>query len=106
LQGSGRGCLPLTLETLTAEYRPSLRGPEWDGGVLAALRTRGPSLYLGWALSGWGRSQNGHASSFAGFAPLGFIGELLVVKEQLLAGRKNKIGFAVNALQHPVLEFH
>jgi hypothetical protein len=42
----------------------------------------------------------------ARLAPFRFILELLVMKEQLFSGREHKLGTAVNALQHPVLEFH
>jgi hypothetical protein len=43
---------------------------------------------------------------FAGLASLGFVGELLIVEEQLLPGGENEIRAAVNALQHLVLVFH
>jgi hypothetical protein len=37
---------------------------------------------------------------------LGIIFELLVVEEQLLARGENKLGAAVNTLQHSIGEFH
>jgi hypothetical protein len=37
---------------------------------------------------------------------LGIIFELLVVKKQLFAGCKHKVGAAIAALQHSVDEFH
>jgi hypothetical protein len=42
----------------------------------------------------------------ADFAALGFVLELFVVKEKLLAGCENKISPAVNAFESLVLEFH
>ena len=39
-------------------------------------------------------------------AALGFVLELFVVEEKLFARGEHEIGTAVNALQHPVLEFH
>ena len=51
-------------------------------------------------------TQHGDAFGFTGFAPLGFIFELLVVKEQLFPGREDEVGPAVDALQYFVLEFH
>ena len=51
-------------------------------------------------------SQHGDAFCFTGFAPLGFVFELLVVKEQLFPGREDEVGPAVDALQYFVLEFH
>jgi hypothetical protein len=50
--------------------------------------------------------ENGNTFSLACFAALGFVPELFIVKEQLFTGGENKIRPAVNALQHPVLEFH
>jgi hypothetical protein len=37
---------------------------------------------------------------------LGIVFELFVVEKQLLAGRENKIGPAIVALQYSVNEFH
>jgi len=104
---SGGGHLPLALETLAAEYGTSLGWPERDRGVLATLRAGGPGFYLGWTLSGGRRrSQHGHPFHLAGFAALGFVLELLIVKKQLLAGCKHEVCATVDALQHLVLEFH
>jgi hypothetical protein len=40
------------------------------------------------------------------FAVLGVVLELFIVKKDLLAGRKHKLGGAVAALQHSIGEFH
>ena len=53
-----------------------------------------------------GGTEQGHTSGLAGLAALGFILELLVVKEKLFPGGKDKIGTAVDTLQHLVLKFH
>jgi hypothetical protein len=42
----------------------------------------------------------------ARLAPLGFVFELLIVKEKLFPRRENEIRPAVDALQHLVLKFH
>jgi hypothetical protein len=47
-----------------------------------------------------------HAFCFACLAALGFVLELFVVKEKLLAGREDKIITAVDALEASILEFH
>jgi len=52
------------------------------------------------------RSQYGDALSLAGLAALGFVLELLIVKEKLFPGGENKITPTVNALQHLVLKLH
>jgi hypothetical protein len=57
------------------------------------------------ALRSWG-GKHSHAPGFAGLATLGFVLELLVVKKQLFPGGENKIGTAVDTLQHLVLKFH
>jgi len=54
-----------------------------------------------------GRCAKGcQALSFAALAAFGLVLELFVVKKQLLACGKYKIPAAVDALQHPVSEFH
>jgi hypothetical protein len=40
------------------------------------------------------------------FAALGIVLELFVVEEYLLAGRKNELGAAVDALEYSIGEFH
>jgi len=96
------------LETFAAEDGTALGRPEGDGSLLATLRADGSSFDLGETLSRCTRRcpQHGDAFCLAGFAPLGFIFELLVVKEQLFPGREDEVGPAVDALQYFVLEFH
>ena len=96
------------LKTFAAENGTALGRPEGDGSLLATLRADGSSFNLGETLSWWVRrcTQHGDAFGFTGFAPLGFIFELLVVKEQLFPGREDEVGAAVDALQYFVLEFH
>jgi len=47
-----------------------------------------------------------NALRLALLAALGVVRELFVVEKNLLAGCKNKIGAAVNALQDSIREFH
>jgi len=47
-----------------------------------------------------------HALVLAGFAALGLVFELLIVKEELFPGGKDKICPAVHAFESLVLEFH
>jgi hypothetical protein len=106
---SSRGGGSPRLETLPAKYRAALRGTEGHSGFLAALGAGGASLDLGvvevlaWR---WRRAEHGHALRLAGFAALGFVLELFIVKKQLFPGGKNKIGAAVDTLQYLVLKFH
>ena len=96
------------METFAAEDGTALGRPEGDGSLLATLRADGSSFDLGETLSRCTRRcpQHGDAFCLAGFAPLGFIFELLVVKEQLFPGREDEVGPAVDTLQYLVLEFH
>jgi hypothetical protein len=64
------------------------------------------SFYFGVSLAGGRRSERGDTFCFAGFAAFWFVSELFIVEEQLLPGGEDKVGAAVNALQHSVLEFH
>ena len=100
--------MPPLLETFAAEDGTALGRPEGDGSLLATLRADGSSFDLGETLSRCTRRcpQHGDAFCLAGFAPLGFIFELLVVKEQLFPGREDEVGPAVDTLQYLVLEFH
>jgi hypothetical protein len=50
--------------------------------------------------------QYGNSFCLAGFAPLGFVLELLVVEKQLFPGREDEVGPAVDALQYFILKFH
>jgi len=86
-----------------------LRGTERNGGLFPASRAGGLSFDLGVAvgLSGrWRRTEHGDPLGLAGLATLGFVLELLVVKEKLFPGSENEITPTVDALQHLVLKFH
>jgi len=93
------------LKTFPTEDRPALRGFEGDGGLLATPGAIGPRFHL--VIIAWRRgSQCGGPLGLAGFATFGFIGELLIVEEQLLSRRKHEVRSAVNTLQYLILEFH
>jgi hypothetical protein len=66
-----------------------LRGLKGNSGFGGALRTDGPG-FCAHAIAG-----SGHALNFALFATLWIILELLVVKEQLFAGGKDKVITAI-----------
>jgi hypothetical protein len=104
---SRRRRCPFLLETIPAKHRTSLPRPERHCRVFAAFRTHGAGLDSGETRMPYGRrSQNGYAFCFAGFAALGFVGELLIVEEHLLPGREQEIHSAVRARQHLIPEFH
>ena len=89
------------LEALTAEDRPALCGLERDRGFLAASRATSARFYLvvgGRCAAARGYAQRALALGFAGLAALGFVLELLVVEEELFAGREDEVRPAVNAL--------
>ncbi len=93
------------LETFPTEDWPALRGFERDGGLLATPGAIGPRFHL--VVIAWRRgSQRGCPLGLAGFATFGFVGELLIVEEQLFARCKDEVSSAVDALQYLVLEFH
>jgi len=66
-----------------------LRGLKGDRGFCGALRTNRPG-FCTHAIAG-----SGHTLDFALFAPFWIILELLIVKEQLFAGGKDKIVTAI-----------
>jgi hypothetical protein len=66
-----------------------LRGLKGNGGFCGALRTDSPG-FCAHAIAG-----SGHALNFALFATLWVVLELLVVKEQLFAGGKDKVITAI-----------
>jgi hypothetical protein len=104
---SGRGSAGL--KTFSAEYGAALRGAEGDGGLFSASRAGGLSLDLGVAvgLSGsGGRAEDRDPLGLAGFAALGLVLELFIVKEQLFPGSENEITSTVDTFQHLVLKFH
>jgi hypothetical protein len=53
-----------------------------------------------------GCPQDSHPLGLASFATLGFVLELLIVKEKLFPGGENKITPTVDTLQHLVLKLH
>ena len=106
---SGGSGSPPRLKAFAAEYGTALGGTERHSRQLTASRTGGLSFDLGVAvvLSGRRRrAEHGNPFSFAGLATLGFVLELLVVKEKLFPGGENKITSTVDTLQHLVLKFH
>jgi hypothetical protein len=93
------------LETLPTEDWPALRGFEGDRGLLATPGAISPRFHL--VIIAWRRgSQRGGPLGLAGFATFGFVGELLIVEEQLFARRKYEVRSAVDTLQYLILEFH
>jgi hypothetical protein len=97
------------LKALPAKYRAPLSGFKGNRGFLPTLRTFGSGFDFVVAVipdGGGSGAQNGYSFCLAGFATLGLILELLVVKEQLLPGSKNEISAAINTLQNLVLKFH
>lgn len=89
----------LLLEARAAKYRSALGGLEGHCRLRAALRTVGPGLraHLG---------TPANTLCLALFAMLGIVFELFVVKEELLAGCKNKLGAAITAFQDSVRKLH
>lgn len=94
-----RGDFSLLLETATAEHWPALRRFKGNSGFYTALRTCG---------AGFGSNLLVPTNPFglALLAALGVVFELFVVKEHLLARRKDELGATVNARQYPIGEFH
>ena len=87
------------LEARPAKHRPALRGLEWDRGLRAALRTGQAGL----------RANPGAAAGalrLALFAVPGVILELFVVEEKLFAGRENKLGATIDALENSIGKLH
>ena len=96
-------------ETFTAEHGTALRGAERHGGLLSASGAGGLGLDLGVAVGLSGRrrrAEHRNPLGLAGLATLGFVLELLVVKEKLFPGSENEITPTVDTLQHLVLKFH
>jgi hypothetical protein len=77
-----------------------LCGLEGNGGFGGALRTNG-SGFCANATAG-----SGHTLDFALFATLWIVLELLIVKEKLLPGGKDKVITAIRTLQYLVDEVH
>ncbi len=77
--------------------------------MFPAARAGGLSFDFGVAvvLSGRRRrAEHGDPLGLASLATLGFVLELLVVKEKLFPGSENEITPTVDALQHLVLKIH
>jgi hypothetical protein len=77
-----------------------LSGLEGNGGFGGALRTNGPG-FCAYAAAG-----SGHSLDFALFATLWIVLELLIVKEKLLPGGKDKVITAIRTFQYLVDEVH
>jgi hypothetical protein len=76
---------------------------------LSALRTLNRDLYALANAGGLGGGYCGEAfilGLLAGFAPLGFVLQSFIVKEDLLASRPDKILCTVNTPNRAILEFH
>jgi hypothetical protein len=108
---------PLLRKTFAAEDRTILRWAERNRGFLAALGASGAGFHAGIASTvpiataiavgriGAGRNY-GNAPRLTHFTAFGLVLELLIVEEQLFAGRKDKAGAAVDAGKNFVLKFH
>jgi len=57
-------------------------------------------------VAGLRRGENSDAPGLAGFAALGLVFELLVVKEKLFPGGEDEVGTAVDAGQYSILKLH
>jgi hypothetical protein len=77
-----------------------LSGLEGNGGFGGALRTNCPGFCAD-ATAG-----SGHTLDFALFATLWIVLELLIVKEKLLPGGKDKVVTAIRTFQYLVDEVH
>jgi len=90
------------LETLPAEYRPSLRGSERHRCFPATLRTYGGSFDPPRAS---GPLASILPSRFAVAATLRLVLEVFLIIELLFARGEYEFGSAVRTLQHPILKF-
>jgi hypothetical protein len=77
-----------------------LCGLEGNGGFGGALRTNRPG-FCAYATAG-----SSHTLDFALFATLWIVLELLIVKEELLPGGKDKVVTAIRTFQYLVDEVH
>ena len=101
--GSGRFAL---LEALPAKHRTTLRGFEWDRSLLLAPGADGLGFYSLIIAPTLGKAERLRAFGLAVLTTFGFVLELFVVEEKLLAGSENEIGAAIHALEDLVLELH
>jgi hypothetical protein len=98
LSGSYRRRFP-GLEAFPAEYRAPLRRAEGYSGFPSALRTVGGRLDL--------RVTSGASFlplTFAGFAALRLVPEILVGEKLLFARSEHEIGAAIDALKYSILK--
>jgi len=77
-----------------------LSGLEGNGGFGGALRTNCPGFCAD------ATACSGHTLDFALFATLWIVLELLIVKEKLLPGGKDKVVTAIRTFQYLVDEVH
>ena len=77
-----------------------MSGLEGNGGFGGALRTNCPGFCAD------ATSCSGHTLDFALFATLWIVLELLIVKEKLLPGGKDKVITAIRTFQYLVDEVH
>ena len=90
-RGCNLGCANGTtlLKTFAAKYRPTLRGTEGDGSLLATLRTIG----FGFRTHGRGSTTAPfRALGFTAFTAFRFVLKTLVGEKHLFAAGKNKLG--------------
>jgi hypothetical protein len=90
---------PFLLETAAAEHWTPLRGLKGNGGFRSTFRADGTRFRAG-------RTGAGGAFGLALLATFRIVLELLVVKEQLLAGCEHEVASAVRALKNLVDEIH
>jgi hypothetical protein len=88
------------LEARPAEHRTTLRRLERNSGFGGALRTNCPG-FCAHAIAG-----SGHTLDFALFTTLWIVFELLIVKEQLLSGGKDKVITTVRTFEYLIDEIH
>ena len=88
------------LEARPAKHRTTLCGLEGDRGFGCTLRTN-CSGFRANAIAG-----SGHALNLALLAPLWIVLELLIVKEQLFAGGKDKVITTIRTFQYLIDEIH
>lgn len=77
-----------------------MSGLEGNGGFGGALRTNRPGFCA------YATACSGHTLDFALFATLWIVLELLIVKEKLLTGGKDKVITAIRTFQYLVDEVH
>jgi hypothetical protein len=106
---SGSGCCPTRLKTFSAKNGTALSRPEWHSGLFPTSRAGSLGLNFREAVS-LARHRRGaehrNPLSLTSFTALGLILELLIMKEKLFPGSKNKFTATIHALQHLVLKLH